>query len=92
MPNPLFSGYQNPMPGSMPGNPQGSQNIYHLKNIMQMMRTARNPESVLEQIAQKNPAIQQVMQMCKGKDPQQVFCEVCKQKGIDPNEFISMMK
>lgn len=71
---------------------QANQNLYHVKNIMQMLRTAKNPESVLQQIAQQNPAIQQVMEMCKGKDPQQIFMEACKQKGIDPMQVISMLK
>ena len=76
----------------MQGTPQLAQGMQHLKNIVQMLNSAKNPEAVLQQISQKNPAIKQVMDMCKGKNPQQVFYEICQQKGVNPQEIINMLK
>lgn len=63
------------------------QGIQQVKSIMKQMQTLQNPMQALQQ----NPQIQQVMQMCQGQNPQQLFMSLCKQKGIDANEFMSML-
>lgn len=33
-----------------------------------------------------------VLAMCSGKDPKDVFYAQCQQQGIDPNEILTMLK
>lgn len=63
-----------------------------LRNMMQTIKTVSNPQAAFNQMAQNNPAMQQVMQMCNGRDPQQVFYEMCKQRGVDPESVLSQLR
>lgn len=71
---------------------QGQAQGQYLNQMLQLFKGSANPQSMLEHIAGQNPALQQVMQMCKGKDPKSVFFELCKQKGVDPQAFIANLK
>lgn len=73
---------------AIPGQNQGQ----YLNNMLQLFKNSKNPQSLLEHMASQNPAMQEVMQMCKGKDPQTVFFELCKQKGVNPNEILSQIQ
>ena len=63
--------------------PQMLQNIQQVKGLMQMANG--NPMA----LAQQNPMVGQIMQMCKGQNPQQIFYAMCQQQGINPNEIIN---
>ena len=44
---------------------------------------------MFQQIAMKNPNMQPVLNMLNnGANPQQLFYQMCKQRGINPDEFI----
>ena len=66
--------------------PQFLQGIRQAKNIMRMMNG--NPMAM----AQQNPMFNQVMQMCQGQNPQQVFMDMCKARGIDPNAILNELR
>ena len=73
--------------GNMGGIPlQFQQNIQQVKGLMQMAQG--NPML----LAQQNPAIAQIMQMCQGQDPQKMFYELCRQRGIDPNLILNELR
>ena len=82
----------NPL-GSMPGS---SNNIAPLvqqsKRMTQMVNGVRNPEQVLARLAQNNPQVKSVMDLCQGKNPEQVFRNMCTQRGINPDEIIQALK
>lgn len=61
-------------------SPQMRQGIQQVKNIMRM----GNPMA--------NPQLAQVMQMCQGQNPEQVFYAMCKQRGIDANAFLQELR
>lgn len=67
-------------------NPQIMQGIRQAKNIMQMMNG--NPTA----LAQQNPMLNQVMQMCRGQNPQEMFMSMCKARGIDPNAILNELR
>lgn len=76
----------NPFKQSTPGN------IAPIKNMMQMLNGAQNPQAVLQMLAQKNPQMAQVMQLVGGRNPQQVFYELCRQKGVNPDDILNQLK
>lgn len=57
-----------------------------------MINSAANPQLALNQMAQNNPALSNILAMTKGKDPQQVFYQLCKQNNIDPNTILSNLR
>lgn len=67
-------------------SPQLMQNIKQVKGMMQMING--NPTA----LAQQNPMFNQVMQMCKGQNPQQVFLAMCKKQGIDPEAILNELR
>lgn len=70
--------------GGLP--PQLMQNIQQVKGLMGM--TNGNPMALM----QSNPQIAQVMQMCKGQNPQKLVEQMCKQQGIDMNALINALR
>lgn len=77
----------NPL-GSMPVNPLVNQ----IKRMAQMVNSVRNPQQVLAHLAQNNPQVKSVMDLCQGRNPEQVFRNMCVQKGINPEEIIQALK
>lgn len=70
--------------GGLP--PQLMQSIQQVKGIMGMAQG--NPMAML----QNNPQFAQVMQLCKGQNPQTVLENMCKQQGINPQDLINALK
>lgn len=77
----------NPL-GSMPVNPL----INQIKRMAQMVNSVRNPQQVLAHLAQNNPQVKSVMDLCQGRNPEQVFRSMCAQRGINPEEVIQALK
>ena len=76
----------NPLGNGAQLSPQLMQNIKQIKGMMQMMNG--NPMA----LAQQNPMFNQVMQMCQGQNPEQVFMGMCKARGIDPNASLKELR
>ena len=82
MPNPLMQlAKSSPMMGQ-------------IKQMMGMLRTAQNPNAMLNQMVMNNPQIKQVMDIVQqyGGDPMRAFYAVAEQKGVDPNEILNMLR
>lgn len=71
--------------------PQQTQINSQLKQAVQLFKSAQDPNAVLQLIAQKNPQMNQIMQMCSGKNPKDVFIEECNKRGIDPQSIIQQL-
>lgn len=69
-------------------NPQMQQ----LKGMMNMVKNSSNSNVMIQQLIQSNPQLAQVSQLIQGKNPETVFRDMCKQRGIDPDEFINMLR
>ena len=77
-----------------PQNNLGQNNISVVKSIVGMLSSSANPYQVLTGIAAKNPMIKNVMDSANssGKSYKDIFYELAKQKGVDPNSIISQLK
>lgn len=80
MGNPLLNGAQTQMP-----------NLSGFQQLASMLKSAQNPSAALNMLAQKNPQMQQIMQMCSGKNPKDVFITECQRRGIDPGQAMQQM-
>ena len=65
-----------------------------IKQMMQMVKSAGNPQAMLQQLAMNNPQMRQVMEIVKkhGGDPMAAFRAEAKARGVDPDEILSMLK
>lgn len=68
----------------MPMNPMNPM------QIIQAVQRGANPNQLMMQLAQSNPAIRMAMQMVNGKTPDQIRSMVqqrAQQMGVDLNQF-----
>ena len=65
-----------------------------IKQMMQSVQAASNPQAALSAMAMNNPQMKQVMDIVNqyGGDPMRAFTETARQNGMDPNEIINMLR
>lgn len=70
------------------------QFIQPAKQMMGMIRSAQNPQAMLNQLASTNPTMAKVMNTVNqyGGDPMKALQGTAEQMGIDPNEIMNMLK
>ena len=70
------------------------QMLQPVKQMMNMVRTAQNPQLMLNQLAMKNPLLKQAMDLTQqyGGDSMKALEETAKQMWFDPNEIMNMLK
>lgn len=56
-----------------------------------MFKTTNNPQALVNQVMNKNPQIQRIIQQYGG-DPKTAFYNYAEANGIDPNEVLNMLK
>ena len=79
----------NPFNTINPNNPMNANNMNNYKNIYRMLTTRGNPMQLLNQMAGSNPNMKPILDLInKGANPQDIFNDMCKQRGINPEEFI----
>lgn len=61
--------------------------------MMQMYKTASNPQAFVQSMMVNNPKAMEVMNAINscGGDPKAAFYSVAKQKGIDPEQFLNSL-
>lgn len=79
MSNPFYSG------GNFP-----QMNMNYIKQVYDMLRNSGNPTALLNQMAQQNPQLAQIVNLIKANNGnyEQTFRNMCQQRGIDADEFI----
>ena len=64
--------------------------MMNLMGLMQMTQGGGNPMQLAQMFASQNPQAAPAMQMIQGKSPDQlkeVFYNLCKSKGINPQDI-----
>ena len=71
-----------------------NQNTETAKSIFSMLNGSSNPYQLLINMASKNPMIKNIMDSAdkSGKSYQDIFYELAKQRGVDPNSIINQLK
>lgn len=84
---------QNPMLQALRSQP-ANNNLSQIKNMMNMIRSARNPQAMLQSMMRNNPQMRQVMDLINqsGGDPKAAFYKLAQEKGIDPQQILDMLK
>lgn len=65
-----------------------------IKQMMQMIRSAGNPQAMINQMMMTNPQIKQAMDFVKasGVDPKAAFYRLAEQRGINPQDILNQLK
>lgn len=59
-----------------------------------MVRSAGNPQAMIQSLAQNNPQMKQVMDLVSqsGGDPRSAFYKMAEEKGVDPEQVLSLLR
>lgn len=69
-------------------------NMAQIKNTIAMLKAAKNPQALMQQMmSQNNPGMQKAMQYVRehGNDPKAAFEALAREKGLDPDEIMNML-
>lgn len=71
-----------------------NNNLNQIKQMMNMVRSAGNPQAMMQSMVQSNPQMKQVMEIVNqsGGDPKAAFYKMAEEKGIDPEQVLSMLR
>jgi len=70
-----------------------SQPTSSAKKLLDMVRTAKDPNAMLIQLFEQNPQMKQVLDIIQknGGDPKVAFYTLAKEKGINPEDILSIL-
>lgn len=89
------------MPSSLFGNAQTSttnpnilNNLQQIKGMMNLVQGANNPTAMMESMISQNPRLKEVMEFVNqnGGDAKAAFYAMAKQKGVDPEQILSLLR
>ena len=65
-----------------------------IKQMISMVKSAGNPQAMMNQLMQNNPQMQQVMEIVQkyGGDANKAFYALAEEKGINPQEILDLLK
>ena len=65
-----------------------------MTQMINMMKSTNNPQQLLMTMAQNNPKTKQILDFINksNQSPKDLFYSMAKQKGVDPNQIINMLK
>ena len=65
-----------------------------IKMMISAVRASGNPQAMLEQMMQTNPGMRQVTEILRqyNGDAGKAFYDLARQKGIDPQEILDLLK
>ena len=76
--NPLLTGTSNPQ----------------VKQLMQTVQMAQNPQMALMNLMQNNPGMKQALDYvnANGGNPKEAFYKLAQEKGVDPQAILNSLK
>lgn len=65
-----------------------------VRQMISMLKGTANPQALLNQLIQTNPNMKQVMEIVQqyGGDANKAFYALAKEKGIDPQQILDLLK
>ena len=65
-----------------------------IRQMIGMIKSAGNPQALLNQLMQTNPNMKQVMEIMQqyGGDANKAFYDIAQKNGINPQEIMDLLK
>ena len=72
----------------------GNQNLGQIRSMINMVRSAGDPQAMINQLMQTNPQMRNVMSYINqsGGDPKRAFYRKAQERGVDTDEILKMMR
>lgn len=71
-----------------------NNNLQQFQNFMALSK-GMNPNAIMQILMNNNPHVSGIMNIVNtkyGGDPKAAFYDIAKQKGVDPNQIIGMLR
>lgn len=62
------------------------------KQIMSLVSSSNDPDKMLQMLSANNPAMSLVSKVVGGREPKDVFYELCKEHNINPDDILNQLK
>ena len=83
----------NPILQAMNKSQSPLNNISQIRNTVQMLKGAKDPNAMLLNMANQNPQMKQALSFAKTcKNPKETFYKMAKEKGVNPEEILSLLR
>ena len=88
----MLGGANNNVAGNAQAN--GNNGLNNILGIFNMLKGSNNPMQMIQNMAQTNPQVKQAMDYIEqnGGDIQSAFYKLAKERGVDPNQVLNMLK
>ena len=82
------------IPGILMQMAKSNPMLQQIKQTMNVLQSAQNPQALLNQMAMNNPNIQKVMEIINknGGDISKAFYSTAEEMGVNPQDVLDMMK
>ena len=72
----------------------GASRVAPLKQMFDTVRTAGNPQAMMDQMLRSNPNYSRALELVRQNngDAQKAFYDLANQYGVNPNEIINSLK
>lgn len=66
----------------------------NIKEMVNLIKSSKNPQAMMQSMINQNPQMKQVMQMVNknGGNPKDAFYALAKEKGVNPDDILNMLK
>lgn len=77
-----------------PSQTNSFSNLQQLKSVYNLLKSAKDPSSMMQNMINTNPQMRNVMEYIKshGGDPERAFYAMAAEKGVDPNQILDLLK
>ena len=88
----MLGGANNNVAGNAQAN--GNNGLNNILGIFNMLKGSNNPMQMIQNMAQTNPQVKQAMDYIEqnGGDMHSAFYKLAKERGVDPNQVLNMLK
>ena len=82
------------MPGILQQLARSNPMLQSAKKMIGMINASKDPQAMINYLTANNPDLKRVMEMinASGGDPMKAFEEAARQKGMDPQEILNMLR
>lgn len=69
-------------------------NLQRVKQVMDTIKSSKNPQMMLQNMLVQNPNYKQIMDYVKqnGGDPKACFYKMAQEKGVNPDDILQYLK
>lgn len=62
--------------------------------MVNLIKSSKNPQALMQSMINQNPQMKQVMEMVNknGGNPKDAFYALAKEKGVNPDDILNMLK